>query len=81
MLGREWIRQFNGHDFLVCNAQVNSIMVDAQSKLQTILEKYRNIRSSEFAAIKDIQVHLKLKRCVSGFRASSIGSLQITNVG
>jgi len=24
LLGREWIRQFNGQDFLVCNAQVNS---------------------------------------------------------
>lgn len=40
-------------------------MVDAQSKIQAILEKYRNIRSSEFAAIKDIQVHLKLKKDAS----------------
>ncbi|XP_029163050.1 uncharacterized protein K02A2.6-like [Nylanderia fulva] len=65
LLGREWIRQFNGHVFLACNAQVNTVTVDAKSKLQAILEKYRNIRSSEFASIKDIQVHLKLKKDAS----------------
>ncbi|XP_018407383.1 PREDICTED: uncharacterized protein K02A2.6-like [Cyphomyrmex costatus] len=39
LLGREWIRQLNCYDLLVCDA--------------------------EFAAIKDIQIHLKLKKDAS----------------
>jgi len=62
LLGREWIRQFDGFDLPICNARVNNVNVDSQSKLQEILDRYRNIRSSEFASIKNTQVHLKLKK-------------------
>jgi len=60
LLGREWIR-LNCREFLTCDTQLNSLAVSVQSKLQTLLNKYGKLRSSEFTFIKNVQVRLTLK--------------------